>query len=95
MTIFVHMGGLSMPYAIVSLLLYPFGPVVCCIAVEEAPNEDQCLIHTEERERLQKRINASVVTCQHCHQCAFCEPRYDICNAGWKRIIQGKNGKLY
>ena len=20
-----------------------------------------------------------MVTCQHCHQCAFCEPRYNIC----------------
>ena len=28
--------------------------VVCCIAGEATPNEDQCLIHSEERERLQK-----------------------------------------
>ncbi len=32
--------------------------VVCCIAREATPNEDQCLIHSEEREVTYERVGA-------------------------------------
>jgi hypothetical protein len=82
-----------MSYANVAFILYPSDPVVCCIAGEATPNEDQCLIHSEERERLQKRINASVITCEIVINAHFA--RHGMTRAGRERIIPGNNGKLY
>ncbi len=47
------------------------------------PTQEACLKHSEERERhIKLRQAMSLLTCQHCHQCAFCEPKFDVCWTG-------------
>jgi hypothetical protein len=50
---------------------------------EAEPQQEECPNHSKERERHMKLRHAmSLLTCQHCHQCAFCEPRFDVCWTG-------------
>jgi hypothetical protein len=50
---------------------------------EAASNKEECPKHSQEREHhLKQRHSISLLTCQHCHHCAFCEPRFDLCWTG-------------
>ncbi len=60
----------------------------CCIALEATSYED--VIHCSDPQHSiagaeyigTRRLPKDILVCTHCHQCAFCRPRYDKCWAG-------------